>query len=165
MAPHSSTLAWRIPWAEQPGRLQSMGSLRVGHDWATSRSPFTFIHWRRKWQSTRFFAWRIPWTEEPGGPWSMVHGSQRVGHDWSDWACIIKKNCKNKRLLSGNVQWDNYFGKPFCILLNSYMCITTWCSHLTTIYPRERKAYIHTNIHSSFIFSCPKLETSWTSSA
>ena len=36
MAPHSSTLAWRIPWTEEPGRLQSMGLLRVGHDWATS---------------------------------------------------------------------------------------------------------------------------------
>ena len=36
MAPHSSTLAWQIPWTEQPGRLQSMGSLGVGHDWATS---------------------------------------------------------------------------------------------------------------------------------
>jgi len=32
MAPHSSTLAWKIPWTEEPGRLQSMGSLRVGHD-------------------------------------------------------------------------------------------------------------------------------------
>ena len=38
MAPHSSTLAWKIPWTEEPGRLQSMGSLRVGHDWATSLS-------------------------------------------------------------------------------------------------------------------------------
>ena len=38
MAPHSSTLAWKIPWTEDPGRLQSMGSLRVGHDWATSLS-------------------------------------------------------------------------------------------------------------------------------
>ena len=47
MAPHSSTLAWKIPWMEEPGRLQSMGSLRVGHDWATSLSLFTFIHWRR----------------------------------------------------------------------------------------------------------------------
>ena len=52
MAPHSSTLAWKIPWAEEPGRLQSMGSLRVGHDWATSLSLFTFMHWRRKWQPT-----------------------------------------------------------------------------------------------------------------
>ena len=38
MAPHSSTLAWKIPWMEEPGRLQSTGSLRVGHDWATSLS-------------------------------------------------------------------------------------------------------------------------------
>ena len=37
-APHSSTRAWRIPWTEEPGRLQSMGVLRVGHDWATSLS-------------------------------------------------------------------------------------------------------------------------------
>ena len=52
MAPHSSTLAWKIPWTEEPGRLQSMGSLRVGHDWVTSLSLFTFMHWRRKWQPT-----------------------------------------------------------------------------------------------------------------
>ena len=52
MAPHSSTLAWKIPWAAEPGRLQSMGLLRVGHGWATSLSLFTFIHWKRKWQPT-----------------------------------------------------------------------------------------------------------------
>ena len=50
MAPHSSTLAWKIPWTEEPGGLQSMVLLRVGHDWATSLSLFTFLHWRRKWQ-------------------------------------------------------------------------------------------------------------------
>ena len=55
MAPHSSTLAWRIPWMEEPGRLQSMGSLRVGHNWATSLSLFTFMHWRRKRQPTPVF--------------------------------------------------------------------------------------------------------------
>ena len=41
MATHSSTLAWKIPWMEEPGRLQSMGSLRVGHDWVTSLFTFT----------------------------------------------------------------------------------------------------------------------------
>ena len=46
--PHSSTLVRKIPWTEEPGRLQSMESLRVGHDWATSLSLFTFLHWRRK---------------------------------------------------------------------------------------------------------------------
>ena len=55
MAPHSSTLAWKIPWMEEPGRLQSMGSLGVGHDWATSLSLFTSMHWRRKWQPTPVF--------------------------------------------------------------------------------------------------------------
>ena len=55
MAPHSSTLVWKIPWTEEPGRLQSMWSLRVGHDWVTSLSLFTFMHWRRKWQPTPVF--------------------------------------------------------------------------------------------------------------
>ena len=49
------TLAWRIPWTEELGGLQSMGSLRVRHDWATSLSLFTFMHWRRKWQPTPVF--------------------------------------------------------------------------------------------------------------
>ena len=52
MATHSNTLAWKIQWAEEPVSLQSMGSLRVGNDSATSLSLFTFIHWRRKWQPT-----------------------------------------------------------------------------------------------------------------
>ena len=52
MAPHSSTLAWKIPWTEEPGGLQFMGLQRVGHDWATSLSLFTLMHWRRKWQPT-----------------------------------------------------------------------------------------------------------------
>ena len=42
MAPHCSSLAWRIPWTEEPGRLQSIGLLRFGHDWVTSLSLFTF---------------------------------------------------------------------------------------------------------------------------
>ena len=55
MATHSSTLAWKIPWMEGPGGLQSMGSLGVRHDWATSLYFFTFMHWRRKWQPTPVF--------------------------------------------------------------------------------------------------------------
>ena len=55
MAPHSSTLAWKIPWTEAPGRLQSMELLRVGHDCETSLSLFTFMHGRRKWQPTPVF--------------------------------------------------------------------------------------------------------------
>ena len=55
MAPHSSTLAWKIPWTEEPGGLQSMGSWRVRHDWTTSLWLFSFMHWRRKWQPTPVF--------------------------------------------------------------------------------------------------------------
>ena len=73
MAPYSSTLAWKIPWMEKPGRLQSMGSLTVEHDWATSLSLFTFLHWRRKWQPTPVFLPGIPGTGEPGGLPSMGH--------------------------------------------------------------------------------------------
>ena len=55
MAPHSSTLAWKIPWTEEPERLQSMGLLRVGHYRVTSLSLFTFMHWRKKWQPIPVF--------------------------------------------------------------------------------------------------------------
>ena len=87
MAPHSSTLAWKIPWTEEPGGLQSMGSLRVGHDWATSLSLFTFMHWRRKWQLTPVFLPGESQGWEPGGLPSM--GSHRVGHAWSDLAALF----------------------------------------------------------------------------
>ena len=55
IATHSSTLAWKILWTEEPGGLQSMGSRRVGCDWETSLSLFTFMRWRRKWQPTPVF--------------------------------------------------------------------------------------------------------------
>ena len=55
MAPHSSTIDWKIPWTEEPGGLQSMRSLRVRHDWEISLWLFTFMHWRRKWQHTPVF--------------------------------------------------------------------------------------------------------------
>ena len=74
MAPHSSALAWKIPWTEEPGGLQSMGSLRVGHDWATSLSIFTFhFHALEKEVAAQssVLAWRIPGT---GEPWAAVYG-------------------------------------------------------------------------------------------
>ena len=55
VAVHSSTLAWKLPWMEEPGRLLSVGSWRVRHDWVTSLSLFIFMHWRRKWQPTAVF--------------------------------------------------------------------------------------------------------------
>ena len=84
MAPHSSTLAWKIPWTEEPGRLQAMGSL----SW-TQLSNFTFtfhFHALEKEMATHssVLAWRIPGTGEPGALPSM--GSHRVRHDWSNLA-------------------------------------------------------------------------------
>ena len=55
MAPHSNILDWKIPWTEEPGGLQSMGLRRVGHDWVTSLSLFSFMHWKRKWQHIPVF--------------------------------------------------------------------------------------------------------------
>ena len=66
MALHSSTLAWKIPWTEEPGRLQSVGSLGVRHDRATSLSLFSFTHWRRKWQPTPVF---LPGESQGQGAW------------------------------------------------------------------------------------------------
>ena len=80
MAPDSSTLAWKISWAQEPGVLQSMGSLKS----QTRLSDFTFtfhFHALEKEMTTHsgVLAWRIPGTGEPGGLPSM--GSHRVGHD------------------------------------------------------------------------------------
>jgi len=80
MAPHSNTLAWKIPWAEEPGGLQSMGS----RESRTRLSDFTFtFHFyaleKEMATHSRVLAWRIPGTAEPGGLPSM--GSHRVGHD------------------------------------------------------------------------------------
>ena len=102
MATHTSILAWKIPWAEERGRLQFMGSQRVGHHWATSLSLSLVAQmvkslpavWEiRVWSLGRedplekamatrssIHAWRIPWTEEPGRLQSV--GLQRVRHDW-----------------------------------------------------------------------------------
>ena len=68
MAPHSSTLAWKVPWTEEPLRLQSLGSLQVGHNWAASCFTFHF-HALEKEMATHssVLAWRIPGTEEPSG--------------------------------------------------------------------------------------------------
>ena len=72
MALHSSTLAWKIPWKEEPGRMQSMRLLRVRHDRVTSLSLFTLMHWRRKWQPTPVFL-----LGESQGRWSLVGCSKK----------------------------------------------------------------------------------------
>ena len=82
MATHSSILAWRILWTEEPGGLLSIGLHRVGHDW----SNLACMHALEKEMATHssVLDWRIPGTEEPGGLLSL--GLHRVRQDWSDLA-------------------------------------------------------------------------------
>ena len=108
----SNTLAWKIPWMEEPGKLQSMGWLRVGHDWAT----FHF-HALEKEMATHSTAlgWRIPGMGVPGGLPSM--GLYGVGHDWSDLAAaevlsscdFVFGNWKQRELRSSIKIWLNKF--------------------------------------------------------
>ena len=100
MANYSSTLAWKIPWTEEPCRLQSMGSWRVGHDWVTSLSLFTFMYWRRKWQPTPVF---LP--GESQGQRSLVGchlWGRRVRHNWSDLAAAAERPTRCSRTNTKN---------------------------------------------------------------
>ena len=91
MAPHSSTLAWKIPWMEEPSRLQSMGSLRVRHNWAASLSLFTFMHWRKKWQPAPVF---LPGESQGRGSLVGCHlWGCRVGYNWHDLAAAAAVYC------------------------------------------------------------------------
>ena len=101
MAPHSSTLAWKIPWMEEPGRLQSMGSAKS----QTGLSDFTFtfhFHALEKEMATHssVIAWRIPGT---GNLVGCCHWGCRVGHDWSDLAAAAA------RYLSETHLWESRF--------------------------------------------------------
>ena len=91
MAPHSSALAWKIPWMEEPGGLQSMGSPRVGHDWATSLSLFTFMHWRRKWQPTPVI---LQNPRDGGVWWAAVYG-------------VAQSQTRLKGLSSSSSRWSH----------------------------------------------------------
>ena len=80
LAPHSSTLAWKIPWSEEPGGLlQSMGSLIVRRNWATSLSLFTFMHWRKKWQPTPVF---LPGESQGRGAWWAAISGVAQSRTW-----------------------------------------------------------------------------------
>ena len=125
MARHPHTLVWKIPWTEEPGGLQSMGSLRFGQDWATSLSLFTFIHWRRKWQPTRVLAWIIPGTGEPGGLPSM--GLHRVRHDWSDVAAAAALVWGLGIYLCFLFSFSNWFIFLFFFLLSQF---SLFCRYL-----------------------------------
>ena len=129
MAPHSSTLAWKIPWTEEPGRPQSMGWLRVGPYSATSLWLFTFMHWRRKWQPTPVFlpgesqgrgaSWAAVYGVAQSQTWlkrlssssssvciSRVSGSWAVLHLWGILAATSYQPPKAGTLVRGQAGWE-----------------------------------------------------------
>ena len=147
MATHSSTLAWKIPWTEEPGILQSMRSLKV---W-TLLSDFTFtfhFHALGKEMATHssVLAWRIPGAGEPGGLPSM--GSRGVGYDWSDLAaaCILKyiyvslyvsylTHCIIRK-------WLFSFKNPFTLILRPHICLCLLTSVSNLKYSFEFLKYV-----------------------
>ena len=118
-----------IPWIEEPGGLQSMGSLRVGHDWVTSLSLFTFMHWRRKWHPTPVFLPGESQGQEPGGLPSM--GSHRVRHYWRDLAVAAAAACnfpqagKKKMLLVPDVP-DSSISMKCLLSSTTHQCPRFW---------------------------------------
>ena len=127
-ATHSSTLAWKLPWMEEPGRLKSMGLWRVGHEWATSLSLFTFMHWRRKWQPTSVF---LP--GESQGRRSLVGcrlWGRRVGHDWSNLAAAVASSSEVKNLSAnaGDTGLILDLGRSCMPQSNKPMCHNYWAS-------------------------------------
>ena len=92
---HSGTLAWEIPWMEEPGRLQFMGSLRVRHDWATSSSLFTFMHWRRNWLPTPVF---LPGESQGlGAWWAAVYGVAQ-SRTRLTWLSSSSRTCERQKV-------------------------------------------------------------------
>ena len=116
MAPHSSILAWKIPWTEEPGRLRSMGSWRAGHDWVTSLSLFTFMHWRRKWQPTPVFLPGEP--RDRGAWWAAVYG-------------VTQSRTRLKWLSSSSREmesWTNHCSTRQCVWQNEFHSLCFFCT-------------------------------------
>ena len=115
MAPHSSTLAWKIPWVEDSGRLQSMGSLGIRQDWATSLSLFTFMHWRRKRQHT---------------PVSLPGESQGWGSWWAAFSGVAQSRTRLKRLSSSS----RFIGNYCCRRVFPEECVCVHCFYWIRTY-------------------------------
>ena len=125
MAPHSSTLAWKIPWTEEPGRLQSMGLLRVGHDSVTSLSLFTFMHWRRKWQPTPVFCLENPRNGKAW--WAAVYG---VAQSWTRLKRLSSSSSSSSIIITHVVTRPALIVCHFLNLLNN--TVSLWKPHVLT---------------------------------
>ena len=134
MAPHSSTLAWKIPWMEEPGGLQSMGLLRVGHDWATSLSFFTFMHWKGNGNPLQCSCLENP--RDGGAWWAAVYGVtqsrtrlRRLSSSNSrQWPIGIHPWCRDSAVHTSKLDWvcnrENLLS--LCWRPNGLLGITNW---------------------------------------
>ena len=142
IAPYSSTLAWKIPWAEEPGRLQSMGSLSIGHDWATSFSLFTFMHWRRKWQPTPVF---LPGESRDSGAWwaeSRTRLKRLSSSSSTLFSLMIPKGTRGSHLPASPL--INYMLFPY---VEQTHCIRTHCNPFYLINLSRTAWVIPSSIH------------------
>ena len=119
VAPHSNILAWELPWTEEPGRLQSMGLQRVGHDWATSLSLFSFLYWRRQWHPTpvllpgKSHGWRSlvgcsPWGRSEWDMTERLHfhfSLTCIGEEWQPTPVLLPGEPQGRRSLVGCSLW------------------------------------------------------------
>ena len=133
MATHSSTLAWKVPWMEEPGRLQSMESLGV-KTWLRDFTFTFYFHALEKEMATHssILAWRIPGMGEPGGLLSM--GSHRVRHDWSDLAAAEATTAHPR---GNTMRWVT---GSMCITLKlqiSQVCIWSQIFHVTPLFATQ----------------------------
>ena len=115
MAPHSSTPAWKIPWTEEPGRLQSTGSWRVGHNWVTSLSLFTFMHWRGNGNPLQCSCLENP--RDGGAWWAAIYGVAQ-SRTRLNRLSISSSSTVNRLQYSANMSFT-CTGKP-----------TNWCDSL-----------------------------------
>ena len=128
MAPHSSTLAWKIPWMEEPGRLQSMGSLRVGHDWATSLSLFLSCTGEGNGNPLQ-----CPCPENPrdgGAWWAAVRG---VAQSQTRLKRLGSSSCKHLYERTFWLTWSASAGPPAKSVCGFYKqvlhCLPQWPHH------------------------------------
>ena len=131
MATHSSTLAWKIPWTEEPGRLQSMGSRRVGHDWVTSLSLSCIGEGNGN--PLQCSCLENPRDGGPGGLPSM--GSRRVEHDWSDlaaaaadylWTSLVAQMVKRLPTMRETQVRSPVWEDPMEKEMATYSCTLAW---------------------------------------
>ena len=168
MAPHSSTLAWKIPCAEEPGRLQSMGSLRVRHNCVTSLSLFLSCIGEGRGNPLQCSCLENP--RDGGAWWAAVYGWHRVGHEWSDLAAAYNSEIAILVINSGKGNLSLHTGftvhnscthkfvaqtekkKKSPQILSSRWMDKSWCIHVIEYHSewKGKKVSIHQQVCIDF---------------